>query len=1414
MRKKNADHVEIVGADVNNLSDVDTAFPRKALTAIVGVSGSGKSSLVEETLAAEGASRMRRFLDIDPGGVGDQPQRAYVGSLPPMLFAGQGAFRASSRTTLATCTGILRLFRRLFLKFGRPYASEVDGFVPDPSPEVFARWLKAHATGPAIVWAVPVLNQAVDGAAGARRLKAAGLNTVVLRSETDRGKAAETGKLIELRRFKPLRSDVRHTLEAEVGRFDLERVGLSELNEALAIAWEAAPNGVFVELPACQRIELRGAYSFGLDARVHMIHPESPNVYVRPNQHLLTFNAPDHFQSGACPACLGLGVATTLDESLLIAHPSRSMHDGAMAIWTEKNYRYVNIQHETIEGLRGQVGFDPDRPWKSLPSSARELILGGAQEHVADRDLKTRKKVSAPHSYPGFRRAILERAGKPTPAGDALLKYVTRGTCHVCGGSRWSAQARALRFADRPIDEVLGLPVVELALATESKGGSLSKRAPRDALGLVSQVHRIASALVDVGLGHLSGDRGMLDVSDGESRRVPLAGVLGSRLQGLLLVLDEPARGLHEQDLVSLGNALREASRLHTVVMSEHRARLVARADHLIELGPGAGSEGGRVIADGNVRGTGWARAIRVPLEGEQRAAQWRWLELTGIEIHNVRRQSVKIPLGSLSCIAGVSGSGKSSFVRGALVPALVEALPKNAVDVEDFRIRRGAWRTLAGAQHVKSLHALDQAPAAAHRRSIIATYLGVADALRRAFAAQPTAKALELSASDFSTNGGRGRCPRCLGLGRLADHTECPVCGGLRFRTEVLAVRVAGLSMADVLAEPLASLRLHDIAKQVEMPVLSSTLDLGVGYLSLGRSLDTLSGGEIQRLRVARALAKPDASGALFVLDEPAGGLHPKDVKQLLSALRHMVADGKNTVVLVEHDPYLLASCDYIVEFGPEGGPKGGEVVAAGAPGAIVKCKTATGRALAGKEGPGSARNLKSNPDTSHASGPPTRASALRARAELRQVTGEDVVVPDDDDRLAHPAVMFANVDTPVRPHELAGLDLELASVLLDALPPADGDVLIERWRNNSSYSLQICPFVDAIATWGKDIPRSVVAETSAQVLEMGLAPKIPKEADPHTVRVSGSRFAPRDPAVTGLRSALRDALVLGGGYAELVDGKGRAAATVCTRLMDLSGGLVGPRHPSPAHFSRSHPEGRCPMCSGDGFVWTIDTALVVKKRSGKLNDSRALVAQAAAVMRGVWHSELGPFFQRLTSEGLWDDKLTWSGLSRSQEAIVLYGFWTRPGHGTFLKVGRDNDGSEVRHWLRWDGLVAAVMSQLDRSRHSGWVEQVRASRKRMACPSCDATGLGPTARLLSLGDRNLYDWTRAGTLDSFTAALTKLTPLPARAKLRRERLLACLQPFRSARAPLRQPAEDPARSATLAQCAALFTGMQVAPE
>ena len=444
-----------------------------------------------------------------------------------------------------------------------------------------------------------------DGIAAVKRLRAHGFDRIIIRSETDPPRLRESGREVSAFEFKGLNPDVLHTIEALAGALEVQGGSSSDrkrLQEILERAFPAGNRSVVVTLPTAVDPELAGPFGPRLDSLKNWVRADDPAVFARPSAHLLSFNAPEHPDSGACRSCGGTGIGWRLREDVLIAHPHRSMHDGALALWTKKNYKYLHVQHETIEGLRGMRGFSPDVPWSKLPRTARELVLNGSGgELVVDRD-RSGRRIGRARPFAGFRQIILEKASGGTRIADQLTAYVEAGPCEACGGTRWSFQARALRVDGHGIAEILGMTFKAVAAMTAVRG-EFARAVPAEVRPLVEALHRHAHSIVSVGLGYLTGDRGMLDVSEGESRRIRLARVLDAGESGLCLLLDEPARGLHEADLPALALALERLRGDHTVILNEHRERLWGAADWHVEVGPGAGAAGGEVTYAGSHAG-------------------------------------------------------------------------------------------------------------------------------------------------------------------------------------------------------------------------------------------------------------------------------------------------------------------------------------------------------------------------------------------------------------------------------------------------------------------------------------------------------------------------------------------------------------------------------------------------------------------------------------------------------------------------------------------------------------------------------------------------------------------------------------------------------------------------------------------
>jgi excinuclease ABC A subunit len=1376
--------IDVIGADANNLKNVDVSFPLKQISVVTGVSGSGKSSLLAHTLAGEGSRRMRTFLGTSQQELERDDVRAFISALPPTILVGQRGFRPSVRTTVATATGFLAVLRRLFVLASAPYSERAKDDVPPPSPESYAGWIAKHYRGSLEIWAAPIRQQRTDGIAAVKRLVSHGIEHLIIRSETDPPRLRETGRTLPTTEFRSLNPNVVHTVEALIGTVDVKGTAQQkDLRALLARAFPAGNGSVVVTLPAAVNPDLDGPFGPRLDSRKHWVRPDAPEVFARPSIHLLSFNAPEHEDSGACRACGGTGIGRRLLEAALVLHPDRSMRDGALAIWTEKNYKYVSVQHETIEGLRGLSGFSPEIPWSKLPATARALVLDGSgDELIFDRD-RSGRKFGAGRPFPGFRKIILEKSAAGTKIADQLAAYVESGVCETCGGTRWSFQARALRVAKHGIAEILGMTFTQAEEFAGAKSRFALSVTP-EARSLVQAIHRHAHSIVSVGLGYLTGDRGMLDVSEGESRRVRLARVLDARESGLCLLLDEPARGLHEADLARLGVALERLRGQHTVILNEHRERLWDAADWLVEVGPGAGDSGGEITYAGPRRKhLGNAdRALRDSLPVGPNQPK---IAVRGASIHNVENVNCEIPLGRLTCICGVSGSGKSSFVRGVLAPALLEAVGGHT---SNFSIRRGRWRSVGGTRPISEAIALDQTMPPPNRRSLVATFAGLFDDIRKVFGTSAAARRDGLSVSDFGVNSGLGRCPICLGVGEMPDGdlwSICPACGGSRYGHAALSVRIAGTNIQEFLETPVERVGILSDTFNIPQSLIAAMCDLGIGYVALGRRIDTLSGGEVQRLRLAMRLAAVSTKSLFFILDEPAVGLHPSDVRRLATALNRVLDEGRNTVLIVEHDLRLIRSADWVLEFGPGSGPDGGHIVFHGTPERLAESKTPTGLALAGKL-PAVERSPTTKVRVSKGS-LDLDAQLTQTSALMRTLISGDAPVAGIEDSSAEPIVIVSERFWSGRDAwEVAGLDREVPKLLLDVQRTMSQDVftdLIAVWQENKRAWLAIQPFLGDMQIWGSELPASVIRAVSTHMSKEGLrlvtgkGDLVGEQFDVRQVRATGQRLSPADDSDGSRPAALRDAFAIGAGYVELRDHSGQLLATASNRLLNIETAVIAPMVPQPLHFSRRDPMGRCPMCKGERVVPAISEGLVIGNRHVTPESERFLTPEANAVMKGVRRNELGPFLRRLAMEGLWNLKTSFDRLERAQRDLILFGFWSRPGAGSFLKSPSDN-AAEVASWLRWDGLHGHVLEQVERSHDEEWVRRIHQSAHSVRCSLCQGTGLRRFAILLRVSDISFDEWTLLDDPDEMVSALRAVKTSTERQHRTQKRLLNCLAP------------------------------------
>jgi len=912
------DAIRVENARSHNLRGVTCSFPLRRLTVVTGVSGSGKSTLAFDTLYAEGQRRYvaslstyaRQFLDRLP-----RPEVDAISHLPPAIAIEQRNRVTNARSTVGTATEILDLLRLLWAKCGETRCTRCDRPAAPGTAEAVAERILARAGGRRASLGVAL--------AAAKRESATALRERLLRDGWSRLLDA-SGRAVELEPLSPrelnaLRGDALVLLD----RLALRPEERGRLVEAVASGFARGEGELVVVFEDGERARYREGFACdGCGRR-----------FPAPEPALFSFNSP----LGACPRCQGFGRVQALDLARVIPDPSLSLAGGAIAPFQTRMGRA--LQKDLLAACK-RLRIPTSRPWRELDPARQELVLGGDEERGGDW-----------YGVRGFFEWLESKRYK-VQARVLIARYRRFDPCPDCGGARLRPEAREVFVDGRDLGAASRLTIAELHrwLATLALAPAAAARAGR----IVDALRARVRTAQEVGLGYLALDRQTRTLSGGEAQRIQLAAALGGTLTASLYVLDEPSVGLHARDVARLLAVLRSVrDQGNTVVVVEHAPEIIGAADHLIDLGLGAGRLGGRLVAEGSV---GDVRAHPESLTGRvlrgdfaqrprpRRRASGR-LRIVGASAHNLRDVTVDVPLGQLVCVTGVSGAGKSSLVRSVLVGHL-------SGDPE-----RGPCTRIEGAGAIDGVVLVDPTPLARSPRSNPATVSKAFEAIRKRFAATREARALGVSPGWFSFNVPGGRCEACEGAGEVVVDMQfledlrvpCESCEGRRYRAEALALRLAGRSIVDVLAMTLDEAGAFFAEEPQVAQRLAPLVRVGLGYLTLGQPLSTLSGGEVQRLRIAQALveARPRT---LYVMDEPTTGLHPADVEVLLACLDELLAaDG--SVVLVEHDLGVIRRADWVIDVGPEGGPGGGRIVAEGPPTAIASVRgSLTGAALRGE--------------------------------------------------------------------------------------------------------------------------------------------------------------------------------------------------------------------------------------------------------------------------------------------------------------------------------------------------------------------------------------------------------------------------------------------------------------------------------
>ncbi|MFH0910241.1 MAG: excinuclease ABC subunit UvrA [Planctomycetota bacterium] len=924
--------IEIRGAREHNLQNISLKIPRDRLTVITGLSGSGKSSLAFDTLYAEGQRRYveslsayaRQFLEQM-----QKPDVEHIEGLPPTIAIEQRRGSVNPRSTVATITEIYDYLRLLYARAGTPHCPRCGKAIAQQTAQEITDHVLRLPEGTRLMILAPL----VRGRKGEHR-------EVIARAKREGFvRLRIDGAIVEAREIKACSEKNRkHTIEAVVDRIVMKPDVRSRLNDSLETALRLGEGLLVVSA-----LEEGGAWSDTIYSEVYAC-PGCNISFEELTPRMFSFNSP----YGACAACDGLGTRLELDPDLIVADPGLSLAEGAIEAWRKGGKRMAIYYARILRHFARDYRVSLHTPWRSLSKTVQEILLHGDPEEK--------------HG-PGFPGVIPNLDHRFHATDSEFVKrrihqYMSIQPCPACKGARLRPEALAVRVGGLSIRELTAL-TIENALAFFS-ALALPPEATEIARPILKEIEKRLRFLHGVGLEYLSLDRTAGTLSGGEFQRIRLASQVGSGLVGVCYVLDEPTIGLHQRDNQRLLKTLCEMRDLgNTVIVVEHDEEVIRSADHVVDLGPGAGARGGRVVAEGPVEailasrdsltGAYLAGALMIDLPPRPRAVDPPGgIRVRGARENNLKRIDVDFPLRALTCVTGVSGSGKSTLITEILYKAL-------ARELHGARTKPGRFARILGSGSADKIIAIDQTPIGKTPRSNPATYTGVFDLVRHLFARVPEAKIRGYGPGRFSFNVKGGRCEACQGQGvkKIEMHflpdvyVRCEECRGRRYNRETLEVKYKGLNIADVLEMQIGeAVRFFKNHPKLHAGLLTLA-DVGLGYVALGQSSTTLSGGEAQRVKLASELSRRATGNTIYVLDEPTTGLHFDDIKKLLSVLNRLVDRG-NTVIIIEHNLDVIKCADYIVDLGPEGGDRGGEVVATGTPEEIARRpESYTGRFL-----------------------------------------------------------------------------------------------------------------------------------------------------------------------------------------------------------------------------------------------------------------------------------------------------------------------------------------------------------------------------------------------------------------------------------------------------------------------------------
>ncbi len=932
------ENIVIKGAKENNLKNIDVTIPRNKLTVLTGLSGSGKSTLAFDTVFAEGQRRYveslssyaRQFL-----GQMEKPDVESIEGLSPAISIDQKTTSRNPRSTVGTVTEIYDYFRLLFARIGIPHCPKCGREIRRQTVDEICDKVMAMPEGSKILVNAPVV----------RGRKGEYVKELSAFKKSGFGRVKIDGIVYDLQEDIKLEKNVKHNISVVVDRLIIKPAVQKRLTDSLETALKLAEGLVVID---CEGKEELYSINYACPDCGISIEEIEPRIF--------SFNT----VYGACPSCSGLGFKQFVDPDLICPDKNKTLREGAMKV-TGWSLGSASMSLMELSALAKAYKFSLDVPVKDLPEGVYEILMYGADEAV-DMAYQTRSfSGSFKKTWEGYVNNLQRRYGATASDGvkSDIERLMRNAPCNVCNGKRLKKEALAVRVGGKNIWELCELSVDKLCEFMDGLKERLSETEHRIADAIIKEINNRLGFLRNVGLNYLTLARTAVTLSGGESQRIRLATQIGSALTGVLYILDEPSIGLHQRDNVKLLHSLKGLRDLgNTLLVVEHDEDTIKAADYIVDIGPKAGVHGGEVVACGtqeeimqsprSITGDYLAGRRRIETPAVRATVKDKWFEVYGCKQNNLKNIDVKVPVGLITAVTGVSGSGKSSFVNEIVYPMLANMH-------NGAKHAQGKYDRAEGAEYFDKVIAIDQSPIGRTPRSNPATYTGVFNAIRDLFAMSPDAKERGYKAGRFSFNVSGGRCEHCFGDGiiKIEMHflpdifVPCEVCGGKRYNRETLEVKYKGKSIADVLDMTVEE------ACEFFKPVPSiynkiKTLnDVGLGYIKLGQSSTTLSGGEAQRVKLATELAKRSTGKTMYILDEPTTGLHTYDVDKLLKILLQLRGNG-NTVLVIEHNLDVIKTADYIIDLGPEGGNGGGTIVCEGTPEEVAKVENSyTGQFL-----------------------------------------------------------------------------------------------------------------------------------------------------------------------------------------------------------------------------------------------------------------------------------------------------------------------------------------------------------------------------------------------------------------------------------------------------------------------------------